>query len=568
MPAPSTCTVSGVLYGPTASPVEGVKVKVYVTTAFTDDSGNYIPAGLLASTTSDEDGAWSLAVIRTADLGRSVTFQFEYPLGNNQSASVKYAAVIPDAASAEFSDLVDLSTGAAIIAQNVTTDSLAEGITNLYFTEDRARAAFSFTAPITETSGTVAMPAADASTDGYLTKEDWAQFNLASAPPVTSVNSEIGAVVLDTDDVDEGDANLYYTDDRADARVTAGIAAQKGAVNGIASLGASGVIPSAQLPAVAITDTFVVSDEAEMLALTAEIGDVAVREDESKSYILQAEPASILANWIWLKSPAAGSVDSVNGQTGTVSLDTGDINESGNLYFTDSRAKTATVLNTLAGSETDQAPSVSAVNSALGGKQATGNYITSLTGDVTASGPGAASAALATVNSNVGSFTNANITVNAKGLITAASSGSGGSVPNSFVRVRQVNGQGSTSTAVLRFTATEASNGSDITYADSSTLGGTFTINTTGLYSVVASTSLNGSSSVVISKNASQLTTDPTSMTTSQIIGSSQAAADTLRTAVAFHYFTATDVIRIHANTGVGSGGTNGISFCTVTRIA
>jgi hypothetical protein len=54
-----------------------------------------------------------------------------------------------------------------------------------------------------------------------------------------------------------------------------------------------------------------------------------------------------------------------------------------------------------------------------------GSGITQLTGDVTA-GPGSGSeaATLASVNSNVGSFTLANVTVNAKGLVTAASSGS------------------------------------------------------------------------------------------------------------------------------------------------
>lgn len=57
-------------------------------------------------------------------------------------------------------------------------------------------------------------------------------------------------------------------------------------------------------------------------------------------------------------------------------------------------------------------------------KQAAGNYITALTGDITASGPGSVAATLATVNSNVGSFGSStsipNFTVNAKGLITAA----------------------------------------------------------------------------------------------------------------------------------------------------
>lgn len=55
--------------------------------------------------------------------------------------------------------------------------------------------------------------------------------------------------------------------------------------------------------------------------------------------------------------------------------------------------------------------------------------VRSLTGDITGTenGSGVIPTTLATVNSNVGSFTNANVTVNAKGQVTAASNGSSGS---------------------------------------------------------------------------------------------------------------------------------------------
>lgn len=92
-----------------------------------------------------------------------------------------------------------------------------------------------------------------------------------------------------------------------------------GAANGVATLDAGGKIPSTQLPPIAITDTFVVSSQAAMLALTAQVGDVAVRTDIQENFILQSEPASTLANWIQLETPPGG-VTSVDGMTGAVSL--------------------------------------------------------------------------------------------------------------------------------------------------------------------------------------------------------------------------------------------------------
>jgi hypothetical protein len=97
------------------------------------------------------------------------------------------------------------------------------------------------------------------------------------------------------------------------------LADQKGAVNGIASLDGTGKIPTGQLPSIAISDTFVVASQAAMLALTAEIGDIAVRTDLNKSFILRVAGASTLANWQELLTPT-DSVLSVDGNTGAINL--------------------------------------------------------------------------------------------------------------------------------------------------------------------------------------------------------------------------------------------------------
>jgi hypothetical protein len=173
----------------------------------------------------------------------------------------------------------------------------------------------------------------------------------ASASGVSSVNTKTGDVVLVTDDISEDGSpvNLWFTDNRAQTAAVVNSSAgtetnkamsvsaakaytdnavsaeatlrsnadallipltQKGAINGVATLDATGKVPTSQLPT------------------------------------------------------GSSAVTSVNTKTGDVVLVTDDISEDGspvNLWFTNARAQTAAVVNSTAGSETVQAASVSAM---------------------------------------------------------------------------------------------------------------------------------------------------------------------------------------------------------------
>ena len=94
--------------------------------------------------------------------------------------------------------------------------------------------------------------------------------------------------------------------------------------NKIPVLDSNGKLPESVIPAVAITDTYVVASQDAMLALTAQKGDIAIRSDLNQSFVLQAAPASTLENWKLLLTPP-DVVLSVNGKTGTVTLDAADV---------------------------------------------------------------------------------------------------------------------------------------------------------------------------------------------------------------------------------------------------
>lgn len=111
---------------------------------------------------------------------------------------------------------------------------------------------------------------------------------------------------------DQSQPGLYYWDTISSSWVAIDSKAIKGVDAGIATLNAQGKILESQIPSIAITDTFVVSSEAAMLALSAETGDVAIRTDLSNSFILRGSSPSTLGNWSELLSPqdeGAGTYD-------------------------------------------------------------------------------------------------------------------------------------------------------------------------------------------------------------------------------------------------------------------
>lgn len=151
----------------------------------------------------------------------------------------------------------------------------------------------------------------------------------------TGVPEDVTVATLKADlALTKADVDLGNVDNTADSAKPVSTAQQtaldlkqslsaKDAVSGYAGLDAEGKINPSQLPALAITDTFVVASQAAQLALTAEVGDVAVRTDLNKSFILRVTGAATLANWQELLTPT-DAVSSIFGRSGAVTAQNND----------------------------------------------------------------------------------------------------------------------------------------------------------------------------------------------------------------------------------------------------
>ena len=156
------------------------------------------------------------------------------------------------------------------------------------------------------------------------------------------------------------------------------------------------------------------------------------------------------------------------------------------------------------------------------------------------------------------------LTSGGAGVAPAFATQGGGSA----VHLHTTNGFGSTNTVIRRWTTTITNTGSDITYADSATLGGTFTINTTGLYAIHYSDEFNAAVIFMgISVNSSQLTTAVHTVTTADVIAINNCESASHPSGVSIVVkLTAGDVVRAHA-TVQPSGSSTALTRFAITRV-
>ncbi len=193
--------------------------------------------------------------------------------------------------------------GLTITAENGVadsdTDDLAEGTTNLYFTNTRARQAISGGTGISYDNSTGVV-----SVDNTIATKSYA--DQAEADAKSYADSEIAA--LDTDDIEEGSSNLYFTNGRARNAVSGGTGITYNSADGIINV-TSGTYDAYGAASTAEGNANTYTDNAINALSTTDI------EEGSNLYFTDERAQDAVGN-------AVGNGLSYNDTTGAISVDT------------------------------------------------------------------------------------------------------------------------------------------------------------------------------------------------------------------------------------------------------
>lgn len=173
----------------------------------------------------------------------------------------------------------------------------------------------------------VLLPAATTAAQGAMSAADKTKLDAATINPTAStiaMRNSAGDLTSNNFFMPSGQAQsaLPQSLTRRDY-VDAAVATKANTSHGHTYADISGTVPTSALPPLAINETWTVATQAAMLALTAQRGDMAIRSDTGKTYVLSTDSPGTLADWKELL--AAGQVQSVAGKTGVVALVKGDV---------------------------------------------------------------------------------------------------------------------------------------------------------------------------------------------------------------------------------------------------
>lgn len=145
------------------------------------------------------------------------------------------------------------------------------------------------------------------------------------------------------------------------------------------------------------------------------------------------------------------------------------------------------------------------------------------------------------------------------------STGVGGATADSMVRLHTGNGHGSTNTKIRRFTTlAQPISGNAITYADSASLGATFTIEEDGVYMMSYNDTNGGADSFLgLSLNSTQLTTNIDTITAANRLNVSYSKSNNIQPVSWSGELKKDDVIRAHTD-GVAN---SSIASFTISKI-